>query len=123
MINSNITKNPEMVEYGSYVEITNDNRFPAISVSTNPSYFAPEIMVQPKHAVLTYMINASDINVSLSSSGLNIGDVGIIDHSSGVPVYANIVAMSTVTSISGITTVGAMRVLTQDFDSIHNLEC
>jgi len=56
-INSNINANPAIVDYGKYVQIIDDARFPNIS-SYNGT---PSTLSQfPKYATLTYNINTSD---------------------------------------------------------------
>jgi len=114
--NSDVRTQIQIPESGKFVEITGDSRFPQISVARTHPDNSVETAKFSKYAVLTHIVNASDINISLSSSGLNIGDVGIIDHSSGSNVYANVVQTATVSGIA----VGAVKVLTQDFDSIHD---
>jgi len=103
-IKSNITANPALVEYGKYVELINDSRFPNTS-SYNGSTTLTEY---PKYATLSYMVNASDIAISLSAGDLNIGNVGIIDHSSGHDVFVNVIETQTI----GGTPVGAALVKT-----------
>jgi len=73
---SNVTINPATVEYGKFVELQGDNRFPAISV-TRYDYrdSAPalsSVEVYPKYAVITYLANPEDIKVSLSADNINV---------------------------------------------------
>jgi hypothetical protein len=106
--------NQNLPEYGKFVEIKEDSRFPAVSVtrfnSPNVAGMAPVSSVDTysKYAVLTHLVNASDINISLSASNVDIGNVGIIDHTSGTDVYAQIVRTATVSGSE----VGAVRVIT-----------
>jgi hypothetical protein len=84
-IQSNVVKNAQTVEYGKFVELVNDSRFPAISVTRvqyqdtsnafpNNQGLPPltSVDVYPKFAVLTYLANASDIAVSLSAGDINV---------------------------------------------------
>lgn len=108
---TNITQNPAILEHGKFVEITNDTRFPATSV-VRIDYVeqglppVTSIEVYPKYAVTTYLANAEDINIQLSASSINIGDVGLIDHSTGTDVYAKITQTDTINGIA----VGAVSV-------------
>jgi hypothetical protein len=114
MYDSDVRVNQNLPEYGKFVEIKEDSRFPAVSVtrfnSPNVAGMAPVSSVDTysKYAVLTHLVNASDINISLSASNVDIGNVGIIDHTSGTDVYAQIVRTATV----GGSEVGAVRVIT-----------
>lgn len=117
--NSDVRKQIQIPESNKFVEIQGDTRFPVISVTRFQEPNAPglrplsSIETYSKYAVLTHIVNASDINISLSSSGLNIGDVGLVDHTSGFNVYGQIVRTATVSGVE----VGALRVLTQDLES------
>ena len=64
--------------------------------------------VYPKYAVLSYIANPEDFTLTLSASNVDIGNVGIIDHSTGNDVYAQITQIDTI----GITRVGAVAVKT-----------
>ena len=114
MYNSDVRVNQNLPEYGKFVEIKEDSRFPAVSVtrfnSPNVAGMAPVSSVDTysKYAVLTHLVNASDITLTLSASNVDIGNVGIIDHTSGTDVYAQIVRTATV----GGDEVGAVRVIT-----------
>ena len=114
MYNSDVRVNQNLPEYGKFVEIKEDSRFPAVSVtrfsSPNVAGMAPVSSVDTysKYAVLTHLVNASDIKLTLSASNVDIGNVGIIDHTSGTDVYAQIVRTATV----GGEEVGAVRVIT-----------
>lgn len=112
--NSDVVKNYNTLEYGKFVEIVGDSRFPPVSV-TRVQYPESDLLppissteIFPKYAVLSYLANASDINIQLSSSNVNIGDVGLIDHSTGTDVYAKITQTDTVNGIA----VGAVSVTT-----------
>lgn len=82
---SNIIRNSKTVEYSKFVEIQDDSRFPAISVTRigyyddsaafpantgSPTYSAVDIY--PKYAVLSYITNPEDISVSLSAGQVNV---------------------------------------------------
>lgn len=121
--NSRVTEHPAKLESSKFVEIVGDNRFPAVSV-THIQYPESNLMppvttvdVFPKYAVITYLANPSDINVQLSASNVNIGDVGIIDHSTGIDVYAKITQTDTVSGIA----VGALSVQTQNYPQLDAL--
>jgi hypothetical protein len=55
-INSNINANPAIVDYGKYVQIINDARFPNISSYNSTTSTLKEY---PKYATLTYNINSA----------------------------------------------------------------
>lgn len=112
--NSDVRTQIQIPESGKFVEIVGDSRFPPISVQrTHTGDGSVETAEFSKYAVLTHMVNASDIVVSLSSGDVNIGNVGIVDHTSGTSIYSNVVRTATVSGIE----VGALRVLTQDLES------
>jgi len=82
---SNVVRNPTTIEYGKFVEIANDSRFPAVSVvryqyadSTEafnwPLSTAPlsTVDIYPKYGVITYLANPEDIKVSLSAENINV---------------------------------------------------
>ena len=109
--NFNVFSQQEQVEYQKFLQLDNDTRYPPVSV-TRYSYrdSAPPVSsvdVYPKTAVLTYITNPQDIQVVLSASNVNIGDVGLVDHSTGTDVYGNVIRVATVNGIE----VGALRVL------------
>jgi hypothetical protein len=56
-INSNINANPAIVDYGKYVQIVDDARFPNISSYNGTPLTLSEF---PKYATLTYNVNTSD---------------------------------------------------------------
>lgn len=74
--NSNVVRNPQLVEYGKFVELQNDSRFPPISVTRwdyrDSGASLSSVDVYPKYAVLSYLTNADDIKVSLSAENINI---------------------------------------------------
>ena len=75
--NSNVANNLAVVEYGKFVEIVNDSKFPPISVIrteyADSSYGTlTALSVYPKYAVLTYLANPEDIKVSLSAENINV---------------------------------------------------
>jgi len=113
--------NYQTAEYGKFVQYSpTDTRYPAVSVTRvnylDSTLFAPgcsyppvsSVDVYPKYAVLSYIANPEDISITLSASNVNIGDVGIIDHSTGNDVYAQVTQIDTI----GITRVGAVAVKT-----------
>jgi len=74
---SNVVANPQTVEYGKFLEIQGDTRFPAISVVRNTypdtnTVGLTSLSVYPKYAVITYLANPEDIKVSLSAENLNV---------------------------------------------------
>jgi len=56
--NSNVVRNSQLVEYGKFVELQNDSRFPPISVTRwdyrDSGTALSSVDVYPKYAVLTY---------------------------------------------------------------------
>lgn len=84
-IESKVVKNAQTVEYGKFVELQNDSRFPPISVVRlspwDQSSAFPEnagkppltaVEIYPKYAVLTHLTNPEDIKVSLSAENINV---------------------------------------------------
>lgn len=82
---SKVVKNAQTVEYGKFVELQNDSRFPPISVVRlspwDQSNAFPEnagkppltaVEIYPKYAVLTHLTNPEDIKVSLSAENINV---------------------------------------------------
>lgn len=72
---SKVVRNAQTVEYGKFVEIQNDSRFPAISVTRveykDQSNAFPEnvglppltsVEIYPKYGIITYQANTSDVN-------------------------------------------------------------
>ena len=95
---SQINTNQAILEYGKFVEITNDARFPAVSVVNYqyPDMGQPpvsSVSVYPKYGLITYLANASDINLVLSASEVDIGNVGLLDNSTNIAqtVYGQII--------------------------------
>lgn len=95
------------LEYGKFLEIQNDSRFPAITTISTDVYGLTATNVYPKYAVTTYLANASDINLVLSAGNVTIGNVGLIDHTTGSDVFANVLQIGTVNGYP----VGAQLVL------------
>lgn len=90
------------LEYNKFVEIYNDSRFPPVtSIIQSYDDNTTQTNVYNKNAMLTYLVNASDI--TLSAGNLNIGTVKISD---GVDVSA----LASVKSL-GVGD-GAMQVIT-----------
>jgi len=74
---SNVVANAQIVEYGKFLEIQGDSRFPAISVVRNEyadssTASVSSLSIYPKYAVITYLANPEDIKVSLSAENLNV---------------------------------------------------
>lgn len=106
---SNVVRNPQTVEYGKFVEIEDDARFPAISVirqqypDYSQAYNIPlstqpvsSVDIYPKYGVITYLANASDIKLTLSASEVDIGNVGLVDHyTTGFDTYASVIYTNT----------------------------
>lgn len=121
--NSDVRQNPATLEHGKFVEIVGDSRFPATSVvrvqypedSSMPAVTSVE--VYPKYAVTTYLANASDINIQLSASEVDIGNVGLVDNTSGSYVYGQIIQTGTVSGVP----VGAVSVRTQNYPQLDAL--
>jgi hypothetical protein len=109
MFESRVVKNPELVEYGKFVELKDDSRFPPISVTRvsyrdqsnafpNNAGLPPltSVEIYPKYGVITYLANASDINITLSASEVDIGNVGLVDHyTTGFDTYASVIYTNT----------------------------
>jgi len=76
--------NQNALEYNKFIEIIGDSRFPAVSV-TKTSYDDNITRVENynKNALLTYLVNAQDIQVSLSGGNFSIG-TGVLAVSGGV---------------------------------------
>ena len=121
--NSDVRQNPATLEHGKFVEIVGDSRFPATSVvrvqypedASMPAVTSVE--VYPKYAVTTFLANASDINIQLSASEVDIGNVGLIDNTSGSYVYGQIIQTGTVSGLA----VGAVSVRTQNYPQLDAL--
>jgi hypothetical protein len=104
-----VVRNTQTIEYGKFVEIQGDSRFPAISVlRVNPrdqSDAFPNnqglppltsVDIYPKYGVIAYLANASDIRLTLSASEVDIGNVGLVDHyTSGFDTYASVIYTNT----------------------------
>jgi len=131
---SNVVRNPALVEYGKFVELQNDSRFPPISVvrlqypDTSETYNIPlstaplsSVDIYPKYAVITYLANASDINLVLSASEVDIGNVGMLDNSTNPlqTVYAQIVNDQPNGTAGAL--MGSLRVRTQDYPQLNAL--
>ena len=121
--NSDVRQNPATLEHGKFVEIVGDSRFPATSV-VRVQYPADASMpavtsvdVYPKYAVATFIANASDINIQLSASEVDIGNVGLVDNTSGSYVYGQIIQTGTVSGLP----VGAVSVRTQNYPQLDAL--
>jgi len=74
---SHVVANPQTVEYGKFLEIQGDTRFPAISVVRNTypdtnTVGLTSLSVYPKYAVIAYLANPDDIKVSLSAENINV---------------------------------------------------
>ena len=122
MYTSDVRDNVNLLEYGKFVRIDNDVRFPAISVTRtapNSTDLHPitSMDVYPKYGLITYLANPSDINISLSASNVDIGDVGIIDHTTGNDVHIQIIETATVNGYR----VGSLKVKTQDYPQLDSL--
>lgn len=100
--NSNVRANQELVEYQKFVELQNDSRFPPISVVRwsypDTSFGAvSSVDIYSKYGVITYLANASDIQLVLSASNVDIGDVGLVDHyTTGTSTHAQVIRTGTV---------------------------
>jgi hypothetical protein len=121
--NSDVRQNPATLEHGKFVEIVGDSRFPATSVvrvqypedSSMPA--VTSVDVYPKYAVATFLANASDISIQLSASEVDIGNVGLVDNTSGSYVYGQIIQTGTVSGLP----VGAVSVRTQNYPQLDAL--
>ncbi|MFZ4600634.1 MAG: hypothetical protein ACOYNN_18480 [Terrimicrobiaceae bacterium] len=104
--NSNVVKNPALVEYGKFVELQNDSRFPPISVTRwdyrDSGTALSSVDIYPKYAVLSYLTNPDDIKVSLSAENININltDIETLVTRSNTLLVANTGYTSYLPSIS-----------------------
>ena len=94
------------------------NNLTAAQTNPNVAYSNSWIQIdsnagRPMFSQASHVTNFSDLGISLSAASLNIGDVHIADPNNGF--HANVVNVGTVGNPAG-----AMRVLTQDLDSIHD---
>ena len=73
---SNFFGTPQLPESNKFVEITNDSRFPPVSVIKwdyrDSGYSLSSVDIFPKYAVVTYLANPEDIKVSLSAENINV---------------------------------------------------
>ena len=74
---STFNTNQSTLEYGKFVELQNDTRFPPISVVhyEYPDMGTPgvsSLSIYPKTALITYLANPEDIKVSLSAENINV---------------------------------------------------
>jgi hypothetical protein len=77
MYTSDVRDNVNLLEYGKFVRLDNDVRFPAISVTRvapNSTDLNPitALDVYPKYGVITYIANASDISGGGSTTITNV---------------------------------------------------
>jgi len=104
--NSNVVNNPSIVEYGKFVELQNDSRFPPISVTRwdyrDSGTALSSVDIYPKYAVLSYLTNPDDIKVSLSAENININltDIETLVTRSNTLLVANTGYTSYLPSIS-----------------------
>ena len=113
--NSDVREPMNVSESGKFVRIENDTRFPPLSTQIiNPGDNSIVTSEYSKYAVLTHIVNASDINISLCASNVDIGNVGVIDHTTGTDVFAQIIRTDTVGGFE----VGAVSVITSGVNSI-----
>ena len=91
---------PQLTESNKFVEIVGDSRFPATSVIKwdyrDSGYALSSVDIFSKYGVITYLANASDINLTLSASEVDIGNVGLVDHyTTGFDTYASVIYTNT----------------------------
>lgn len=101
-VNSNVISNPQLVEYGKFVQLVGDTRFPAVSVldleypdrtlAFPGNSAAPALStynVYPKYAVITYEANTlgSGGFAYLSAGGYLVGNFSAI-----LPIATTILA-------------------------------
>ena len=115
--NSAVLGTPQLPESNKFVEITNDSRFPQTSVISwdyrDSGYALSSVDVFSKYGIITYLANASDINLVLSASEVDIGNVGLLDNTTNVgqTVHAQIVNDQPNGSGGGL--MGSIRVRTE----------
>jgi hypothetical protein len=124
--NSNIRDPFQQLEYQKFVEIQNDARFPPVSVvsweyADSSNAAVSSMYVYPKYGVITYLANAADINLVLSASEVDIGNVGMLDNSTNPlqTVYAQIVNDQPNGSAGAL--MGSIRVRTQEYPQLNAL--
>jgi hypothetical protein len=73
---SNFFGTPQLPESNKFVEITNDSRFPPVSVIKwdyrDSGYSLSSVDIFSKYAVVTYLANPDDIKISLSAENINV---------------------------------------------------
>lgn len=85
-----VVSNYQTAEYGKFVQYSpTDTRYPAVSVTRvqypDSTLFKPgcsyppvsSVDIYPKYAVLSYIANPEDIQITLSASNVNIGSVTV----------------------------------------------
>ena len=94
---TNIIEHPGLVDYGSYVRIDSDPRFPAVTAVRVDYTLTPPVTtydIYPKFAVTTYLANASDIAVSLSAGDIDVGNI-TVSNTIGVSGTVNAIVSAT----------------------------
>lgn len=105
---ANTIRSYQTAENGKFIDLSYDSRYPSISVTRyeprdtsdafpNNQGLPPltTIDIYPKYAVLSYITNPEDINITLSAENLNIGDVKVtntvaISTAQVLPVSGNV---------------------------------
>jgi len=73
--NPDVRAQQQLVEYQKFVEIQGDSRFPPVSTisweyADTTTAAVSTLNIYPKYGVITYLANASDINLTLSASNV-----------------------------------------------------
>ena len=103
--NVNVVANEQIAEYGKFVRLDNQTRFPAVSVirlsypdkseAFPGNINAPaltSIDVYPKFGVISYIANTDDFAVSLSAGQINLDTTQIEAHLSNIDIETTIMA-------------------------------
>jgi len=108
---------PQLPESNKFVEITNDSRFPPTSVISwdyrDSGYALSSVNVFSKYGLITYLANASDINLVLSASEVDIGNVGLLDNTTNVGQTVHAQILNDQPNGSGGGLMGSIRVRTE----------
>ena len=115
--NSAVFGTPQLPESNKFVEITNDSRFPPTSVIhwdyRDSGYALSSVDVFSKYGLITYLANASDINLVLSASEVDIGNVGLLDNTTNVGQTVHAQVVNDQDNGSGGALMGSIRVRTE----------
>lgn len=126
---TNVVSNYQTAEYGKFIQFSpGDTRYPAISV-TNLRYldstlfppgcsFPPisSVDVFPKYAVLSYIANPEDIQITLSASNVNIGAVTVTNPVTALSVTNTVAVSGSVTVLNPVSTIQVSGTVATSFN-------